>query len=184
MGIWLRNLEQMRSGIEFSKSWLWDIQFKPGPVATELPANFQSWFPATNVEENLTTLETHDFKGGFSTLSIPKGTTLFDLKITFIDDIFLSIQKWVDNWVNIEILGGGEHIACLESSVKIVNIAKYTGTNELVSLHSYYVFPKGALFYSGNSENNFHSSELEFVIAGTKSKKQYAASKTETGRNR
>jgi len=165
MGLWMESVETLRS-VEWSKSWLWDIKFSGGPIATEVPANFTTWFPATNIEENIVTLETHDFNGGLSTFSIPKSTTLFDLKVTFIDDMFLSIENWVDHWVNHEILGGGKYVACLESSVKRVDIAKLTGTNEIVSLNSYYVFPKGVLYSSGNSENNFHSSEIEFVIAG------------------
>jgi hypothetical protein len=164
---YLKSLENIRN-IEWSKSWLWDVRFpKDGPKG------FESWFPAVSIEENLSTLEPFSFNGGYSTFEVPKSTTLFDIKMTFIDDIRLSVEHWLDEWVNQVILGGGEYVACLEESVRQVEILKLNSQRGLVAYSSYLVFPKGALYFSGNSEVGNHSSEVEFVIAGTIEKKSF-----------
>ena len=157
------SVEDMRQ-IEWSKAWMWDVKFDDnsglGP--------FKEWLPATSVEENIFTLEEHNFTAGLTSVSIPKNTAVFDLKITFVDDVKLTIEHWLDHWVNEEILGNGEWVATLEEAVKTVILAKKKPPNEVVSVKRYQVFPKGALYFSGESKSGTHSNEIEFIIAGSK----------------
>jgi hypothetical protein len=162
-GLWLKNVECLRT-VEWSKSWLWDIRFPDGPGI------FKDWFPATDVEENVWSLADKNWDAGFTSFAIPQRTSFFSLKVTFIDDICLSIEEWLDTWVNEEILGGGKYTHTLEDICKEVHVAKLDNKHGLVALNEYYVFPKGELFFSGNSQSGLHSNSIDFVIAGTKNK--------------
>lgn len=165
MGLWLKNVEQMRH-VNWGKTWLWDVKFPAGPE------RFREWFPASTVDENLFTLRAYDFTAGFSTYKLPKSSEAFTIRVTFFDDMYTSIEQWLSSWVNNEILGGGEYLRPLEEIVKEIVIAKLTGTNQLVEQNSYLVFPEGDLFFSGNSEPAIRSSEVEFVVAATLSKQK------------
>jgi len=162
----LQNLEQMRK-VQWSAKYLWDIQFIPGP------SGFSDWFPATDVAENLWTLETHPIEAGFSTYEVPKSTTLANLQVTFVDSVHLAVETWLDEWVNNEILRKGSGVSSLEASVKQVNIMKWTGTREPVSLNSYWVFPKGAYMWEGASSAEPVGGQVEFIIARTIEKKNF-----------
>ena len=161
MGVFLKNLDQVRA-VNWSKSWLWDLKFIPGPDG------FSDWFPATAVEINEFALDPHNFAGGNSTFEIPKNTTLFDLKITFTDDIYLHVEKWVKSWVNDEIFANGTTQTLREAVKKIiiVKLANEKSDPKPVEEQIFWVFPKGSLYYSGNSEAGIHSNVLDFVIAG------------------
>lgn len=173
-GMWLKDVEQMRK-VEWSKSWLWDLRFpNPGPnanVAGNRGLKLSSWFPATSVEVNTWTLDTQPFNIGMTTIELPKSTTLFNLKVGFVDDINLTVQKWVTAWVNDEILMGKtptqQGILCLEKAVKQVEVAKLTNKNELLELNTYWVYPKGAMYYKGSSDSQPMTDDLEFIIAAT-----------------
>lgn len=160
MGLYLKGRTQVRS-VNWSKAWLWDIRFEAGP------SGFNNWFPASSIEINEFSIEPFEIIGGNSSFAIPKNTSLFDLKITYIDDIHLHIEEWINHWVNIEILGGG-NTATIEESVKLVNIIKYKNNNKIVQGYpkNYWVFPRGALYYKGSSEPTNLTDTLEFVIAG------------------
>ena len=88
------------------------------------------------------------------------------MSITFIDSIKLSIEKWLDNWVNEEILNDGKYLSPLTTITKQIRIAKLDNkNNDVIDQYGYLVFPKGVYNFSGNSENGLHSSQVEFVIA-------------------
>lgn len=160
MGIFFKGMPQLKNK-DWSKGWLWDVMFEAGP------SGFNGWFPATELEVNEFSLEPYNFAGGNSTFEIPKSTSLFDIKVTYVDDIRLHIEEWVNYWVNVEILGNG-NTATIEESVKKISIAKHMNKNRLVHGYpkNYWVFPKGALYYKGVSEASNISDTLEFVIAG------------------
>lgn len=159
-GIFLKNLEELRK-VEWARSWNWDIQFEDPSV----PEPFKNWFPATEVEEGIFNLELFQITGGFGTFEIPKSWTALSLQITFVDSAFLVLEHWLKEWVQQTIFGSGIHVACLENSVKKVNIAKLTAKGDLVRLNSYLVFPTGPLNFSGSSSADVVSHQVEFRIA-------------------
>lgn len=170
-GFWLKNLETVRK-VQWSGSWLWDIQFSEGPSGFgEGPS---SWFPAVTVRENIYALETHSFNGGMiNNLELPKNTTPFSLSMTVVDDVWLSVEAWLEHWVNSTILNGNDAVSFIEDAVKQVNIAKITSYGSLVQLNSYYVYPKGNMDYEGTSDSSVITHEIEFVVAGTISRTHY-----------
>ena len=155
--------------INWSQNWRWDIQF---PTA---PSPFNEWFPATDVDENIFTLNTKDFNSGMSTYSLPKDSTQFDLKVTWIDDMALTLEHWLEHWVNSKIMilkNGGTCLRPLKSIVKEVHLHKLDSMNEIVASHKFLVYPKDSLYFEGRSEAGRHGSQTVFVIAGTISKKR------------
>lgn len=167
-GLFLKNLEQIRS-IEWSRSWTWDIQFED----ESMPEPFTKWFPATDVEEGLYNLEPLQVTGGLGTFEVPKSWVMLSLNITFVDSAYLVLERWLEEWVNVTILGNGEYVACLQDSVKKVHVAKLDGKKELVALNSYLVFPTGPLNFSGNSASEVSSHQVEFRIAKVLSRKYH-----------
>jgi hypothetical protein len=165
-GVFLKSLDQLR-GIEWARSWTWDVQFEDAGIS----APFSKWFPATEVEEGLFNLEAFPITGGFGTFEVPKSWTLLSLQITFVDSAYLVLEQWLEKWVRTTIFGDGTHVKCLADCVKKVNIAKLDNKREMVCLNSYLVFPVGPLNFSGNSSADITSHQVEFRIVKELSKK-------------
>lgn len=168
--MFLQDIEQMRQ-IEWGKTYLWDVLF---PAA---PAPFNEWFPATDVTENLATLNEHQIEGYMSTYSVPLSTSEFDINLTFVDDINHTLATWLGYWINTEILNKGSHISTLAESVKMIIIAKLDGKKQPVNITDpagnkidnptgYWVYPSGAVNFEGNSESGLPTYQMALKIAG------------------
>ena len=156
---WFKGLEDIRK-VEWSKSWLWDIKIPDGPP------EFRQWFPATDIVINNWSLDTYNFAGGTTTFEIPKNSSLYNMRITFVDDIDHHISKWLTGWVD-EITEGG-NIQTLSECCKKIEVMKLRNRGEVVKGYpkTYWVFPKGSMDYNGNSEAEVHKEEVEFIICG------------------
>jgi len=163
--MFLKNKSQIRH-INWGSSHRWDIRFP------DAPEPFSTWFPATDVEENIYTLNTKTFEFYLSTYEVPLSTTLFDLKITFIDDELDTVHNWIADWVNSTMLvagaeGSALHVATVKDASRIVQLVKLNPQGEPVSDVSYWVMPKGGGYYTGTSTASVKSNMVEFVITGT-----------------
>ena len=154
--------------VNWGATHLWDIRFD------DAPPPFNGWFPAVDVEENVFTLETKQLEFYMSTYELPVTTTLFDLKITYLDDVNLTLQKWFTKWINVEILNNGQAITPLDECCKRVHISKFNhqrnnpnSDSNSVQQSSYWVFPKGGMHFNGTSDSEVVSKTVELVIAGT-----------------
>ena len=156
----LENQSQIR-GIKWGQTWLWDLQFE------KAPAPFNSWFPASDVEENKFTLNTKVIEGGISTYEVPEKTAAFDLTITFFDDEDHTLLEWLSTWVNSTILSGEKRVAVLDQAVKRVDVIKLNSRRDTVKQNSYLVFPKGSINYRGTSDSGALQYAVPFMIAGT-----------------
>jgi hypothetical protein len=158
--MFLTNINQIRA-IEWGRTYLWDIKFP------DAPAPFNEWFPAVEIEENLATLESFDFEGFISTYKVPKSTTVFDLKVTFVDDIDHTLAHWLEEWINTDMLGEGNYILPLVDCCRKVMVAKLNLKRELIGhMKTYLVYPEGGLYFRGTSESGLPQEELTFIIAG------------------
>jgi len=164
--IGLVNVERLRT-VEWSKSWLWSLMFPEGPEP------FTTWFPATEISVNDWSLQTKSIATAFTEFALPLKTSKYSLKVTFIDDIHLSISEWLEHWVNEEILLGGTGVASLVDIVKHVRIAKLDNRKRVVYMNVYEVFPEGEYMYDGTSAAGNHSNAVDFVIAGTVSTQRF-----------
>ena len=159
----LVSVDKMRE-YEWSRDWLWAVCFPDGPDG------FNEWFPAPDVDEGQAALDTFQFTGGLSTFELPQSTTALSINITFVDDKALSVNKWVENWINEEILHRSSNysgVSCLADAVKKLNVIRFTSKEEIVYDASYWVLPKGAFSMKGSSgSSQVISNQMEFVIAG------------------
>jgi hypothetical protein len=158
-------LEDVR-GVQWSQSWRWEV------LLEGLSAPFGNWFPATKVRENMWALQEHGFPAGQGSYSFPRTSSEFDVEVTYIDDVKLTVEHWITKWVNEEILNNSateidKGITPLKDCLKRLEIKKYDNKMGLVSHAIYMVYPKGALYFSGNSDADRHIESITFVVCQT-----------------
>lgn len=127
--MYLRTIDQIRN-VEWSQSYLWDIHFHD--LLGNLPFHFKEWFPATDVEEDLAKVESYTFEQYMNSYKVPLKTSPRELKITFVDDINHSISRWLEIWMNDEILNNRmednifepQFISTLTEIVKLVQLVR------------------------------------------------------------
>ncbi len=160
MPAYLERQSQIRQ-MPWGRTYLWDMRFE------EAPAPFRAWFPASDVDENVATLNTKTIEGGISTYEVPMGSSAFDLNITFYDDENHTLLDWITEWVNLLILDGEKTIAVLDQAVKRVDLVKMNSRREEVKTSSYLVFPKGGINFRGTADAAIPQYAVPFAIAGT-----------------
>jgi len=161
MAITLDNLKS----VKWARTNLWEIQFisSNGP---SVPAQFSSWFPASNVKQNLWTLNHETFNIGNTTVSIPLNTTEFTVEVTFFDDVTLSVHNWMTDWVNNTILKS-YGTQTLDKVGNTINIKKLSPDRRTpVSELSFLVYPRGSFEWTGDSEPAPLTNSVEFAIIG------------------
>lgn len=170
--MFLPGIETIRS-VEWSKAFLWDIRFVPGKDKDGNPdkslAPFDKWFPAIDVEENLWTLESMQVDTFIGTFKIPRATSSFDLRVTFMDDMKRTVQQWMTSWVNNTILRRNTSIARVEDPgvARMIQIAKLDSYHQPIeSPKSYLVYPEGAHYWHGTSQSEVEQYQVNFIIVG------------------
>lgn len=160
MHLYLNNLEQIRS-VQWSQKFRWDVMFE------DSPSEFFGWFPATDVKENVWSLEHYTFTGGQSSYSLPKNSTEFDLSITYVDDISLSVEAWITKWVNSTVLNDGNGISSIHESSKIVYLVKFDNKGKIIYRATYKVIPSGSMYFEGASTAERHIETIDLKIVKT-----------------
>lgn len=160
MPAFLERQSQIRQ-VAWGRTYLWDLRFD------EAPAPFNKWFPASDVEENVFTINTKVIEGGISTYEVPERSSAFDLNITFYDDEDHTLLDWITKWANTLILNGERRVAVLEQAVKRVDLVKLNSRRVEVKASTYLVFPKGAINFRGTSDVGVPQYAVPFIIAGT-----------------
>ena len=186
--MFLNNIDQITS-IEWGKTHYWDVLFTSGIPYNTLespPSPFNTWFPATEVEENLATLTPQPIETYLSSTSVPLRTTEQNISLTFFDDDNHTLSQWLTNWVNNEILSGGHSIAPIKDIVRMLVVVKYKIVNglkiplgsisqsailnpldaSLYGINAYYVFPDLTFNFNGNSDAGVPSYTVNFLVAG------------------
>jgi hypothetical protein len=101
-------IDQIRN-IDFAKGYLWAVRFiEPAP-----PSPFTNYFPASNIEIGEISLDSYNFESGQSAYRIPERSGVKTVTITFYDDENFTLQRWMSDWVNIDILNRGQYMSCL-----------------------------------------------------------------------
>jgi hypothetical protein len=169
---YLKDLSVVR-GVEWGRAYLWDCKFgsgrevSPSSIVPAPKKPFDTWFPATEVRENLATIQSKEFETHISTLKVPQSTSVFPIEITFIDDYKDTLSDWITDWINKKILGDGIFLYPLEEVVTALYIAKLKPDKSELHTSSYMVYPEGELYYEGKSENGLHTYQVTFISVGT-----------------
>ena len=150
--------------VEWASGINWDIRFGQQGGLSE---PFTDWFPATDVEENLATLNNHSYEFYLSTYEFPLGSAVFDLQITFIDDVKYTVHEWIADWVNNGILNGGKYLTPLREAARLCEIVRMDAAGEILKATSYWVTPDGSINWTGESSPGPATSSFRFPIAGS-----------------
>lgn len=162
----LREISQL-SEVEWNVDYLWDCKFAQ-TFTQGLPEYFVNWLPVVDIDENLATAVNETQELATTSASIPKGTSEFDLQITFMDDDKNSLLKFFANWINVRIQGGGSYLtSTLEDSYKEIWIRKLTREKVEVETRSYLVIPEGGLNFAGKSTSDASLYNMTLKIVGT-----------------
>jgi len=155
------NIEKLRT-VEWGRTYLWEVRFsgKDGPSAP-----FNDWFPAVHVQEELATINTMQIQAGTNTYEIPQSTTLKDVTIDFLDDVNLTLAKWLADWINSMIVNG--RVQFLESCVRTLIVQKLNLNRDPIQTSSYRVFPSTSFYFDGNSESATPQYSCKFIVAGS-----------------
>lgn len=156
--------------VDWATSIFWDVRFGPGlDGGGRVPEPFTDWFPATDVEENLATLNNKEYQFYMSTYELPQMSAVFDLQITFVDDIVHTVHEWVADWINNDILNTGSHIATLEEAVRTCELVRTDGAGRILRRAAYLVTPDGSINWQGTSDPGPSTNTMRFPIAGSAS---------------
>jgi len=167
--------------VEWGKKYLWAVRFTdPKP-----PKPFDTFFPASDVTIPEATLNSYNFEQGQSSFRVPQRSEISEISLTFYDDNIGTLQTWMKNWINIDILNQGKFVSCLKDSHPVsgkLNPYNYnrvypTRTLELTKLDEslspiegglkvYTVYPEGTLEWSGSSGSEAQSYTVTFTIVG------------------
>ena len=159
MNVFMKGQRSLRK-VQWGAQYLWDIRFPNAPPP------FNEWFPAVDVEENLFSLNTKEYELGHASFSHPISHDSFDIKVTFNDDVKLAIHNWLTKWVRTRIFNNGLGISPLDQCVEVVQIVKTDFRYRVLATASYWVFPRGVMYFSGTSSASPAQNQIEFVIAG------------------
>jgi hypothetical protein len=166
----LNTVEQLRD-VNWGRSYLWELFFIPAKDKPAPSHPFDYWFPASEVEEQLHNPEAHPFEVGQQTLSIPHRMGERTITITFYDNVEGIMENWLNDWLN-SIHNKGEYVTVLQTAIRELSIRKLDLQKNLIQVNSYYVYPNGALTFSGNSSSEARTYSMEFVVAGINDSKQ------------
>ena len=161
MPLFFRGLEDIRE-IEWGDDLNWEVKMP------QCPPPFDGWLPATSVNLNQYTLTLETFDLFNNTGSVPLGTSEFDVSVTFVDDVYHTIEEYLSFWVNTTILNGGEYITPVRHAARELHIAKtlpHEGAPPVI-LHQFWVIPEGAGYFAGESQPQVPSREAKFIIVG------------------
>lgn len=158
----LRNIDELRS-VEWSASYLWDIRFTdPTP-----PAPFNNFFPAQDVQENLTNLESYQQELMHKAVKVPHRSSPRSIAITFADDIDNTLLNWLHEWMEGEIFNDdGSKVKVLDEICRRIDILKLDESRNTLQTTSYWVYPEGPLNFNGTSQAQPHQYNFTFVVAG------------------
>ena len=165
--MFLKNVNDIRL-IEWGKTHLWDVNF----INEDIPAPFDKFFPAIDIQEPLASLQTFPVGLAQTDLSIPQKSSLHKLNMTFPDDESGTLSSWMQEWINTIILGNEQgFVATIEESVKQLMVVKLKSNREQAKTPvTYYVYPEGELLFAGNSESGAVMYTMSFDVAGIASK--------------
>lgn len=157
----LNNISQVRS-IDWNRAYLWDIRFLP---PDNPPAPFDSWFPAVDVDDMMWSLTTYNPETPNFPLAIPtKAMQVRNLGITFQDDVYASIEMWLEEWVNGSILNRGECVSTLFEIIRRVEVLRLSLDKKPIFRCIYEVYPTDTFTFTGRSESISNQYQTYFNV--------------------
>lgn len=173
-------IESIRS-INYGTNYLWTMDFID-TNGLKPPQPFERFFPASDVTLNLGKIEDHTFEAGHTSLSFPRKTGFKSIDITFYDDEKRGLQRWMSDWINIDILNNGEFMSGLNDShtivipdsfgsssrgvqpIRQVKLALLDRSREEALVYNYLIVPTGDLDFQGTQASEATQFQMRFNI--------------------
>lgn len=171
-------VDQMRL-IEWARTYNWAVRFPDG----QTPEEFRSWFPATDVNYSMESLQGMNFTGSYRDFSIPEKKGERRVSITLVDGAkmpknydyserahqgvnVLQLHDWAQTWYkNIHYETGG--VQTLSEACRRLDVIHYDPMSNIIVQYSWAVFPDGEIEFTGDSEGGSPQQlSLDLVIAG------------------
>lgn len=170
--------------IEWDKKYLWRIKFIPwGSSLTDvalgalnIPPMFLDGFPAIDIDVGKAVLNAWEKEVYMSGVKIPLNTSVREIKITFLDDVNGALEKWISDWINVDILNCGRFTSCLYDShqrcqgfgkvqpLRKLMVERLNEQGNFAFANFYDVFPVGELSWNGAYTSESQSYSMGFVI--------------------
>ena len=167
--MYLQGIETLRA-VKWSKSYLWDIiflgavDFYKSATYGKPKAPFDTWFPATEVEVLDANIQVFDFSPPMRNLSVPKGSEVQRLSVNFVDDVDCTIQQWMAEWMNEQILNNGAGVSPVTECLRTCIVYRLNNARKPIKGWRYNVFPTGELPWQGRSESAANEYKVDFVV--------------------
>ena len=157
---WL-NVPNMIRGVAWSKGWMWDCN------VPDAPAPFNSWFPATEFEEDLFSPgQPKKVNVGTQSFELPGDRETTPITFSFPDNDQGVLQEWLENWVNNVLYRQDGTVATLREGTKCINFARLDSTRSMVQLRQFWVYPKQkvSVKFGSDEQASFVTLELNCEV--------------------
>jgi hypothetical protein len=178
------NVNDMLRSIEWDKKYQWRIKFVPwgnsiGNIALSalnIPPQFLSFFPVSDIDVDLATVTTHTQEYFMSNIKVPLGTQSRSIRMTFYDDVNATLRLWFENWMNVDILNCGLFTSCLYDShkrqkgfgnvqpVRKIMVEKLNEEMTTLFFNFYDVFVEDSFSWNGSNDSAPQMYTVSFVI--------------------
>lgn len=173
----LKNIDQLRAIGNWATTYLWDIRFGDGFVKKlPCPYPFNEWFPASSVEEPIFSIETYQINAHVLSTEIPRSTGLRQISIECYDDYNHTLESWLRLWYE-DTFDNLKNVKTLYEVVKLLEVQRLSPERQVLHTNRYYVFPKGNLVVSQNSQSTPKKLSVSFGIAGSETVGAFSRSK-------
>jgi len=159
----LISINQLRS-IEWSKRYLWEVYFVKPDLSPAAP--FDKWLPAISCSDEDTNITAKVISANMTDFAIPLEQKKKEFKISFIDDINLTIYSWFRRWVEVDIFNAGSGMSAIENCTRLIRLNKFDNNLDIISAREYLVFPISVSIFSGSSEDTPHTVEVTLQKIG------------------
>lgn len=161
------NIQQTLSDIEWSKGYNWDVRITPEPPA---PFNRYNYgIPVTDVQCDFALFGvSNPYRISNGTYNVPQSKTLFDIRLTMLDDETGTMEQYFEDWQNLVYCweDGGGAINYLSDSVRQIDITKLDSTKRNIFTRSYLVYPEQAMISVNSSQGTVRTFNINLVVAG------------------
>lgn len=158
MAGFLNNIDQVRA-IDWGSKHLWDVRFP------DAPSPFNSFFPATEFNDDGTTGISRDQPFFISNYKTPMGQASANITFQVLDDVNNTIFNWIRDWHR-KIYDDTKGLLTLSEAVRPLILVTLDRQRNTLETQTLYVFPDGGLPKSGTSTADSVSLNLTFVVAG------------------
>jgi len=173
-------IETIRS-INYGTTYLWTVDFID-TNGIKPPAPFDAFFPASEVTFNLGIINSHTVEMGQSSITFPRNTTFKTVDVTFFDDENRSLQRWMSDWMNVDLLNYGEFMSGINDSHQVVAADSFGNSSRSVQpmrhirialldkyksetvVYNYNVVPDGNIDFGGTQASEASQFSMKFNI--------------------